>query len=332
MNKKAEIQNEYMVMLIIFIVVLAVFFIAFITYSQTIKSSSNKDAIKTWVSAKAITKGVALGMPPVLDLQDPLEINSKNDLLWIEGKEPSVYKEIANSLYDCWDAFDRGKTDFLSGMVNKKVFCFPCRAIHFSDEIKKENVQMINFNKYLNEQHIAGEGTQTYVQYLANDPVYKLSDADLKDDKIGTSKDLYVYFFATSGKEWLKLAGSYLYDIAGVPDIIFGSSEEVFNIKQTLQEGTYKPIPTTKDVTYLQGTGYVLNMKTTESKEKVESNIGIKIGKTLGKLLIPVRAGIALYDLNENYKKLVINEKGVVSTVVLTDQEAMNTKCNQLQE
>lgn len=246
MNKKA-IATDTIITLIIFVLVLGLFFMIYLNIGRTLGLKSNAAAINTWVQARSFTKGVDVAVspiPPVIDLEEPLEVDSKNDLLYEAGKPPKVFGEISDSMIECWNAFDKGQTDFLHA-TNKKVFCFPCRAITFSKEIKNEKFELIGFNRYINEKTTKGEGSPTYLQYLANDNFYKLDDEDLQDDKILVDDDLYIYFFAASGKEWSKLVGITLYSIGnvvtfGVPELVLGSPDEVFELKEPKKTG-YKP-------------------------------------------------------------------------------------------
>lgn len=250
MNKKA-VAVDTIIVLIIFVLVLGVFFMIFFNIGTTISTKGNSAAINSWVKARAFTKGTDLAVspiPPAISLEDSLEVKSKNDILYEGGKQPKIFKKIADSMIECWNAFDKGQTDFLH-TTQKKVFCFPCRAIQFSDNLKKENLQMIGFNRYLNEQKTKGGSSPTYLQYLANDNFYKLDDEDLENDKIQVDEDLYIYFFAASGKEWTKLAGITLYSIGnvatlGIPEIFLGSPDEVFGLEEKKETG-YEPTDVT---------------------------------------------------------------------------------------
>ncbi len=246
MNKKG-METSTVIGLIILVIVIAIVIGILYYQGKILAASSNAEAIKVWVTTLTATKGtevVAQAVPPVIDLEAPLEIEKRGQLIWSGAEPPKAYKEIANSMVDCWNAFDRGKSDFLNN-VERKVFCFPCRAVVFSDDLKKENVDMVGFNRYLNQQHVGGKDSPTYLQYLANDKSYVLDDEDLADDRIKTDKDLYIFFFAASGKEWTKLGWLSLYSLVdtaafGLPSLIVGSPDEVFSISEDNQV-LYKP-------------------------------------------------------------------------------------------
>ncbi len=235
MNKKG-VETDTLIGLIAFVVVLAIVLIILFNIGDILSSKSNAEAVNTWVKARAITKGtdtIVPREPPVIDLEKPFKIKSRDELLQSGDKSPKAYKEIADSMIDCWNAFERGKTDFLNS-IKKDTFCFPCRAIVFSDEIKKEGTQMIGFSKYLNEQNTKGKNSPTYMQYLANDNFYTLEKEDLDDDIIEADKDLYIYFFAASGRGWVNI----LSNLIGGGDIVPEIPETEASTPIVKSEGT----------------------------------------------------------------------------------------------
>ena len=212
--------------LIVFLLTLAIYILFNKAYGGTLVSSTNQAAINLWVKERSASFGtdkIVADYPPVPELEDPLEIKSRDDLLWKGGKPPKAYKEIGDSMIDCWKSFDRGKTDFIN-TVERTPFCFKCRAISFSNEIKKEKVQMLGFNRYLNEQKVGSKSTPTYMQYFANDNFYNLSEEEIGEDKTIIERDLYVYLFAASGRGIANIMSNLL----GAGDIV---PEEVSKAK-----------------------------------------------------------------------------------------------------
>lgn len=207
MNKKAQEGPGILVTLIIAIAVLAVGFGIYSVYSEYVSSRSNIDARRTWVDLRAASQGadiVTSEKSPVINLDKPLEIKSEENLRWHGNEPPKAFKDIANSMVDCWSANSLGEKDYLNS-IDKEVDCFPCRAITFSDEIKRNNVKMIGFERYLNEQHVRGKDSPTYLQFLANDPAYTLDEEGLRGDEIVIDDDLYIFFFAASGRGWTNI-------------------------------------------------------------------------------------------------------------------------------
>lgn len=211
--KKKGMNAEVVIVLILAIIIIVAIFGIYTSFSNITKSTANKESVKAWVRTTALKEKIpltsSLARPPVPYLEEPLELD-KSDLLFNEGAYPKGYKEIADSMYDCWDAFDRGETDFLSkGYINnigQSSFCFPCRAIKFSENIKKDDLKIKGFNNFLNsEKPIFGENNPTYVQYLLNNKEYKMTEEELKNDIIDTNKDLYIMFIGLSGVTWRKI-------------------------------------------------------------------------------------------------------------------------------
>ena len=235
--KKGQEGPGLLVTLIVAVLVLAIlggFYIALRTF---VSAGSNIEAMRTWVELRGATGATDIAVsavPPVTDLEKPLKIKSQEELVWKGGKPPEAYKEIADSMVDCWNAFNNGETDFLNS-IKKETFCFPCRAVTFSDEIKKNNLKISGLNKYLNEQHVRGENSPTYLQILANDKTYVLEEADLEDDEIIINDDLYIFFFAASGRGWVNI----LSNVIGGGDIVEENPSEGKIISTaTQQEGT----------------------------------------------------------------------------------------------
>ncbi len=204
MNKKG-IETDLLIGLISFAIILGIIFILTYNIGGILGAQTNTEAVNNWVKARSLTQGVALPqVPPVPDLEDPLVIKNKEDLMWEGDEPPKAYKEIATSMVNCWNAFDRGTRDFIQS-TEKEVFCFPCRAIKFSDEIKDDKIEMSRFNYYLNSTHVAGQNSQTFLQVLSNDQNYVMTEDELADDKIIADKNLHIFMVAASGRGMVNL-------------------------------------------------------------------------------------------------------------------------------
>src|SRR3989338_9616761 len=85
--------------LIIFLVTIGGYFLINRAYSNILESGSNEAAINLWVKNRVASFGtdkIAEDYPPVRELNDPLKIRSREDLLWKGGKPPKAYEDIAN--------------------------------------------------------------------------------------------------------------------------------------------------------------------------------------------------------------------------------------------
>ena len=107
-------------------------------------------------------------------------------------------------MVDCWNAFDRGNTDFIKAM-SRETFCFPCRAVVFDEKIKRNNAKIVGFERFLNEKHTRGQNSPTYLQYLVNDNTYAMEQDDFQEDEIMVDDDLFIFFFAASGRGWFNI-------------------------------------------------------------------------------------------------------------------------------
>ncbi len=206
-NKKAQQGPGILVTLISVVLVLAIIVVAYVGFVKYSSTRSNIDAINTWVKLRAASgtiDAVVSDKPPVINIESPLEIKSEEQLQFSAGNPPKAYKEIADSMVDCWNAFDRGKTDFIKAM-GRETFCFPCRAVVFDEKIKKENAKIVGFERYLNEKNTRGQNSPTYMQYLVNDNAYELEQDELQEDEIIIDDDLYIFFFAASGRGWVNI-------------------------------------------------------------------------------------------------------------------------------
>ena len=213
MNKKG-IERQTIIELIIAIIVIVILFFIITVYKDIGESTANKQAIQTWVRTNSLKQEVTAGLadtsrPPIPYLQDPLEFEL-SDLQYSQCAPPESYKEIADSMHNCWGAFDRGKSDFIQSTA-KEVFCYPCGIIKFSDEVKQNKFKITGLNDFLNtNKPIIGKNNPTYMQYLANDDNFYLDEEALRNDIITVDKDMYIIFFAASGRAWADIVFSIL--------------------------------------------------------------------------------------------------------------------------
>ena len=201
MNKKG-VEWDTVLIMISFVLISALVFIILSQVTNVLKGETNKEVMQTWVQARTATKGIESvfsAVPPITDLEEPLVIKNEKDLVWAGSTPPKAYEEIANSMVDCWSTFDKGESDFLNS-IGKENFCFPCRAIAFSPEIKRDKVRTDGFLNYLNKTKTTSQSSPTYIQYLANDNTYSLDETDLEEDYFVADKDLYVLYYAASGR------------------------------------------------------------------------------------------------------------------------------------
>src|SRR3989338_9272873 len=193
--KKGELSGETIVILILAVLLAAAIIGGFNIYSDFTQTEGNKQVIKSWVRSQGLFEKYS----------GPIE--GVKQTFTREKEKPPISK-----LEETYK-------------INKNAFCYPCRIIKFSDNVKNEFPEIKGFTRFLNEyKPISGLDTPTYLQLLANDKNLKLDDEDLEDDTIATDKDLYIMFFAASGRTW----GDIAMTIGGFDDFI----EEDLNEKK----------------------------------------------------------------------------------------------------
>src|SRR3989344_1418751 len=223
-NKKAEFQTV-LTGLIIFAIIVGITFFIFRATSDAFTKQSNAQAIRSWVNLKTATAGTEIAFsdsssrPPVIDLDKPLEVVEED--LYSKGKDPpKAFKEIGDSMVDCWYAFESGEKDFMNS-VEKEKFCFSCRIIKFEDDIKKDKIALKDFNKFLytNSPGTNNKGErQTYMQILNNDPELKPEPSDLENDVILIDDDFKIIFFAASGRGIVNIVSNLLIQENLIPE------------------------------------------------------------------------------------------------------------------
>ena len=128
---------------------------------------------------------------------EPLLISTKKQL------ERDAHGLIANEMVDCWNTFVRGEVNFLGKWAEENVFCFPCATVSFAEELKNDpKAKLSGFNKFLAERRPDGN-QPTYKEILTkkNEKLKELTPR-AEADVVPVSEDLYVFFVATSGKQW----------------------------------------------------------------------------------------------------------------------------------
>lgn len=140
------------------------------------------------------------GLWVINSLPDDLkpEIRCKTqDIVIKSANEGEIKKQIANSMYDCWDMLGEGKVDFLDtgagfGFTNAESSCLICSTIKFSGSIKK-SPKTISIGSYLKETKIPRKSI-TYLEYFTDQEGADLP-AGFQISPIRTDQDYAVIFF-----------------------------------------------------------------------------------------------------------------------------------------
>jgi len=207
-NKKA-LAASVVVLLILLLLALVILSFYLFVYKDIAESNLNVKIVQDWVSWTAAKGKVSAhvseqGQPPITELAEPIVINTIEEL-----KSPETKQKIANSIYDCARAFHYGKQEFdFMGGVTKKVFCFSCQGIVFSDEIKESGVELMGLNKYMTETKPTTYNP-TYAELLKQmNPSLFQTQVAPQDDILQTNNNLYIYFIGTRGISQQEFIGS----------------------------------------------------------------------------------------------------------------------------
>ena len=186
--------------LIILLIVIVVFFQFTKVTAQSIDRTANVNEVRLWAltqaqSQKFSSETAGKEHPPVANLGGPIVIADEDQL-------KKSHKQIADGMYDCWSAFNKGETNFLAAL-GPKTFCYPCVEIRIDDSLKNKGYKMVGLNSFIaKNKPRGGMNMPTYLEYLTgekNIPVGVKDEYDVNDD-------MYVFFVASAGRSWGELA------------------------------------------------------------------------------------------------------------------------------
>jgi hypothetical protein len=218
MKKKADISLSLVLIVSLVLLLLAVASLGYYLYvlKGATDRGTNIATVQNWVMINyKIQKGFLTpltgqenqplskgepGRPPVSPLSDPIAI-TRVEQVTNPALLDSAHKQIADAMYDCWSAFAKGEMDFLG---KRKIFCYPCTGITYSDAVKKSGQKIEDFNSYLAVTHpLGGKDTKTYTELLSKDSSsLDLNEVSKMPFSIDTDKDQYIFFVATKGMTW----------------------------------------------------------------------------------------------------------------------------------
>lgn len=163
------------------------------------EKSGNVAIIQNWVlhssKSEKINKIIGQSTPPRppknMVIEKPIEIKN------VEQFQKDGNKILADSMFDCWDAFNRGKTDFLENykwnvFVGAKPFCFHCATIEFDDSLVGKNYDFEDpkLQEKILQDYLKTEKPQgfdnTYLELLAGNFIV--------ETKIPDDGNMYIYF------------------------------------------------------------------------------------------------------------------------------------------
>lgn len=329
MNKKG-IEVNINLVIILLVTVAVIGFVGVLVYNiaKSNSSATNKAIIKTWVNEKLISHSgplkyipgeIGTERPPIPELDEPYVIDSVSQLEWNGDKPPEAFFEIANSMFDCWDAFERGKKDFLVER-ERDAFCYPCRQIVFDEKVKEKYTTVKDFQKFLNDYGPRGSDDPVkYMHVLTNNPSF--NQEDFSNDGFAIQDNLYIFFTAFSGRRLTEI-GAALLNIDNGPSV--KTAAEL--AKPAEIAGGYlveKQIERSAGQAFLKSFQLVnLNSGAVASIGSRFTAIGFKAVPFVGWGATAIGVGIGTY-------KIVFGDKPFVAHVDIVDAEKVNKLCNE---
>ncbi|MBU2497110.1 MAG: hypothetical protein KJ767_03570 [Nanoarchaeota archaeon] len=204
-GKRAQVRQEVVlwVIALIVLVVLSIF-VYFLYYNSpaTINKETCKQSVlmrAAWIMTPSEVR------PPLRCKTQDVEIKTTN--------QDEIKREIANSMYDCWDMLGQGKVDFLGQDATKwfaiqpdEPACIICSRITFADNVKTKVKNVNNLTTYLNNVKIPGKEI-TYSQFLMDDENAKLEILDPSTpSSLTTNRQYAVVFMNMRGTDPLTIA------------------------------------------------------------------------------------------------------------------------------
>ncbi len=200
MNKKARLEFETIILLVMSVVILVGVLYAIGVLKPEGENIVNRNACEQSVNTKAQIK--LLGKSLAGNLQ------CKTSVVKLKNIDEEKIKEIiANEMFYCWKQFGGGKKDFLDDFDFGKsdTWCFICSRMSFDDKVKKQYDYISGFSDYLYETNIPTRNI-TYMEYFSGENIQ--TNRIPLVDKIPTSQDQYIIFLANKNADFIKNLGT----------------------------------------------------------------------------------------------------------------------------
>lgn len=195
LNKKAEMSGDLKDIIIILMSFIAITFVA-IYLSSFLSSTGSKKACETWVNIQST---------PILKEFGPLQsscITAKETIK--NARKEEIYKQLANSMYDCWDMYGQGEADFYSDIdwLGSDTYCRICSEIKISSDLDQErrNINIDDFESYLTNNNPSGS-RESYAEFFI-----KAENAEVNfgsgEITLDPEVNLYTIFAVDKRSDW----------------------------------------------------------------------------------------------------------------------------------
>ncbi len=219
MNKKGMELTTVVVGLVVLLVVAVILFMLIGGFGKAIGGETNQEKVRLWVAAQGhihkegfvkggiIESGSDINTyPPVPELAEPIEINRQKQLESTENP-PEAFTTIADSMVDCWNAFEQGEVLFRPNVLGgdkAQVFCYSCRGVWIDDAFRDK--KLTNFKEYLETEPVDLFRDETYMEYLSN-----VNDnyAQIIPEELDFKNDIFIYFTAFYKEKKMEAGATY---------------------------------------------------------------------------------------------------------------------------
>jgi len=131
-------------------------------YPNFIIEEGSKESCKNWVNLQST---------PLLKERNTFESPCITTQIEIkkEKTKDEIYKTLANNIYDCWDQYGRGESDFYSDFDwgSSDNYCRICSEIKINEDLNQNlrNIDLDDFEIYLSNNHPPGNDN-TYAEFF----------------------------------------------------------------------------------------------------------------------------------------------------------------------
>jgi hypothetical protein len=173
------------------LVVIIILWVLFINLGDYLYGTGSKAACQNWVYRNSVSYIKEL----TGNLQSSPCVTTEETIKNIKDKD-EFYERLARNMYDCWDQYGQGESDFYSDIDwgPHNLYCRICSEIKFDDTFKKtfKEIDIDDFEIYLNE-HNPPNHKETYADFFAKAENSKL---DFGSGKISLDQNIYAMFTA----------------------------------------------------------------------------------------------------------------------------------------
>lgn len=188
LNKKA-VDFGTVGKLIVAILIIALLWVVFVNLGDFLYGTGNKAACQNWVARNSVTGlkeiiGSETGSSACVTTEESIKTSDDNE----------IYEQLARNMYDCWDQYGRGETDFYSNFDfgSKNTYCRICSEIKIDESIKGKKLDIDKFEIYLSN-HNPPNSKQTYAEFFTKTKEAKLDLGEGSLD-LEPGKKLYTSF------------------------------------------------------------------------------------------------------------------------------------------